>query len=158
MTDVADLSRWKDFLPTIEMVVNLLPNRSTRYSPFFLMYSYRPILPLELLIGDKSTNVETLSQFLERTQEVWSKTRAQMEKAMAAQKEILRPETQGCAICSWGFSVAEYPELEAKGHSAQPVAEILWPSQSSGEDWDSSIPSQTPRHMENTPSVSCVAT
>ena len=70
MTDIADLSRWKDFLPTVEMVVNSLPNRSTRYSPFFLMYGYHPELPVELLKGDKSTNVETLSKFLERTQEV----------------------------------------------------------------------------------------
>ena len=70
LTDVTDLSRWKDFLPTVEMVVNLLLNRSTGYSPFFLMYGYHPVLPVELLKGDESTNVETLSKFLERTQEV----------------------------------------------------------------------------------------
>ena len=31
-------------------------------------------------------NVETLSRFLERTQEVWRNARVQMEKALAAQK------------------------------------------------------------------------
>ena len=67
MTDVTDLTRWKDSLPTIEMVVNSLPNRSTGYSPFFLMYGYHPVLPVELLKGDESTNVETLSKFLDRT-------------------------------------------------------------------------------------------
>ena len=87
MTDVTNLSRWKDFLPTVEMVVNLLPNRSTGYSPFFLMYSYHPVLPVELLKGDESTNVETLSKFLERTQEVWRHARIQMEKAVVAQKK-----------------------------------------------------------------------
>ena len=70
MTDVLDLSGWTDYLPTVEMVVNSLPNRSTRYSPFFLMYGYHPLLPVELLKGDESTNVETLSKFLDRTQEV----------------------------------------------------------------------------------------
>ena len=40
MTDVADMTRWKDYLPTVEMVINSLPNRSTGYSPFFLMYGY----------------------------------------------------------------------------------------------------------------------
>ena len=70
MSDVTDLTRWTEFLPTVEMVVNSLPNRSTGYSPFYLMYGYHPVLPIELLKGDESTNVETLSKFLERTQEV----------------------------------------------------------------------------------------
>ena len=67
MTDVADMTRWKDFLPTVEMVINSLPNRSTGYSPFFLMYGYHPVLLVDLLKGDESTNVETVSIFLERT-------------------------------------------------------------------------------------------
>ena len=71
ITDVPNLGRWREYLPTIEMVINSLPNRSTGYSPFFLMYGYHPVLPVELLKGDESTNVETLSKFLERTQEVW---------------------------------------------------------------------------------------
>ena len=63
MTDVAYLTMWKDYLPTVEMVINSLPNRSTGYSPFFLMYGYHPVLPVELLKGDESTNVETVSKF-----------------------------------------------------------------------------------------------
>ena len=86
MSDVPDLHRWTDYLPTIEMVINSLPNRSTGYSPFFLMYGYHPVLPVELLKGDESTNVKTLSRFLARTQEVWRQARVQMEKAVAAQK------------------------------------------------------------------------
>ena len=86
MTDVPDLGRWREHLPTVEMVINSLPNRSTGYSPFFLMYGYHPVLLVELLKGDESTNVETLSKFLDRTQEVWRNARVQMEKAMTAQK------------------------------------------------------------------------
>ena len=86
MTDVPDLGRWREYLPTIEMVINTLPNRSTGNSPFFLMYGYHPVLPVELLKGDESTNVETLSQFLDRTEKVWRNARVQMEKAVAAQK------------------------------------------------------------------------
>ena len=44
------------------------------------------MLPVELLKGDKSTNVEALSQFLERTQEIWRDSRVQMEKAAAIWK------------------------------------------------------------------------
>ena len=86
MSDIPDLGRWKEFLPTVEMVVNSLPNRSTGYSPFYLMHGHHPVLPIELLKGDESTNVETLSKFLERMQEVWHQARVQMEKAMAIQK------------------------------------------------------------------------
>ena len=86
MTNVADLSRWTDSLSTVEMVVNSLLNRSIGYSPFFLMYKYHPVLPVELLKGDESTNVETLSKFLERTPEVWRHAQMQMEKAVAMQK------------------------------------------------------------------------
>ena len=86
MSDIPDLGRWKEFLPTVEMVVNSLPNRNTGYSPFYLTYGHHPVRPIELLKGDESTNVETLSKFLERTQEVWHQARVQMEKVMAMQK------------------------------------------------------------------------
>ena len=86
MSDIPDMGRWKEFLPTVEMVVNSLPNMSTSYSPFYLMYGHHPVLPVELLRGDESTNVEVLSKFLERTQEVWRQVRVQMEKAVAIQK------------------------------------------------------------------------
>ena len=87
MMDVPDLGRWREYLPTVEMVINSLPNRSTGYSPFYLMYGYHPVLPVELLKGDESTNVETLSKFLERTQEVWRSARVQMEKVVVARKK-----------------------------------------------------------------------
>ena len=86
MTNVVDLGRWKEYLPTVEMVVNSLPNRSTGYSPFFLMYGYHPELLVELLKGEESSNVETLSKFLNKTQEIWRHARVHMEKAVAAQK------------------------------------------------------------------------
>ena len=90
MSDVPDLNRCKKFSPTVEMVVNSLPNRSTGYSPFYLMYGYHPVLPVELLKGDESMNVETLSKFLERTQDVWRQARVQMEKAVATQKSYYK--------------------------------------------------------------------
>ena len=86
MSGVPDLGRWKELLPTVEMVFNSLPNRNTGYNPFFLMYGYHPVLLVELLKGDESTNVETLSKFLERTQEIWLSTHVQMEKAVETQK------------------------------------------------------------------------
>ena len=70
MNDVSNLGRWQEYLPTEEMVANSLPNKSTRFSPFYVMNGYHLVLPVELLKGDESTNVGTLSKFLERTQEI----------------------------------------------------------------------------------------
>ena len=86
MSDVPDLSKWSEFLPSVEMAVNSLPNRSTGYTPFFLMYGYHPVLPVELLKGDEITKVETVSKFLQRTQETWRTARAHMEKAVVTQQ------------------------------------------------------------------------
>ena len=58
MSDVSDLGQ--EFLPTMEMVVKSLPNRSSGHSPFYLMSKYHPVLPVELLKGDESTNIKTL--------------------------------------------------------------------------------------------------
>ena len=87
MSDVPNLTRWTEYLPTVEMVVNSLPNRSTGYSPFFLMYGYHPVLPVELLKGDEETKVETVAKYLERTQEVWRHAQAQMKRAVAIQQD-----------------------------------------------------------------------
>ena len=83
MRDVLDLGRWQEYLATIEMVIKSLPNKSTRYSLFYLIYRYHPVLSVELLKRDESTNVETLSKFLERTREDWHCVRVQIEKAVA---------------------------------------------------------------------------
>ena len=86
ISDIQDVGRRQEFLSTVEMIMNSLPNRSTGYSPFYLMYGYHPVFPVELLKGDKSTNVETLSKFLERTQGIWRKARAQMQKSVVKQQ------------------------------------------------------------------------
>ena len=63
-----------------------MPNRSTGYSPFFLMYGYHPVLPVELLKGDEFTKVETVAKYLERTQDVWRRAQSQMKKAVVMQQ------------------------------------------------------------------------
>ena len=38
------LKEWDKILPTIEMVVNSSVNKSTGYSPFFLMHGHHPVM------------------------------------------------------------------------------------------------------------------
>ena len=89
MSDVPDLGRWNKTLPTVEMVVNSLPNRSTGYNPFFLMYGYHPVLLIELLKGDEATNVDALLKFLERMQEVLASRRSADGESCGDTKKLL---------------------------------------------------------------------
>ena len=143
MSDVPDLSRWTNYLPIVEMVINSLPNRSIGYSPFFLTYGYHPVLPIELLKGDESTNVETLSKFLDRTQEVWRQPRAQMEKAVAAQKKYYNQKYRDIQFAIGDSVLLSTQNLRFKGipHKLQWKFVALtkfW------RDWGSSIPTTTP--------------
>ena len=45
--NVRDLGN--SLLPTVEMVINSLPNQSTGFSPFFLNYGHEPVTPIQLL-------------------------------------------------------------------------------------------------------------
>ena len=77
-------------LPTVEMVINSLPNRSTGYSPFFLVYGYHPVLPVELLKGDEERPTsKQFKVFREDTGGLASSTRTD-EEGCNDTKELLR--------------------------------------------------------------------
>ena len=38
--------KWEILLPTVELVINLLPNLSTGFSPFYLNYGYELVTPI----------------------------------------------------------------------------------------------------------------
>ena len=115
MSDVSDLCKWPTFLSTVEMVINSLPNRSTGYSPFYLTYGYHPVLPIEMLKGDESTNVKTLSKFLERTQKVWSIARAQMKKSIVIQQKYYNQKHRDIQFAVGDVVLLSTQNLRLKG-------------------------------------------
>ena len=115
MIDVTDLGRWKEYLPTVEMVINSLPNKSMGFSPFYLIYGYHPVLPIELFKGDEPTNVETLSKFLERMQEVWHCARMQMEKSVVMQKSYYNKKHQDIHFVVGNLVLLSNQNLRLKG-------------------------------------------
>ena len=115
MSDVPDLSKWSEFLPSVEMAVNSLPNRSTGYTPFFLMYGYHPVLPVELLKGDEITKVETVSKFLQRTQETWHTARAHMEKAVVTQQNYYNRKHRNVQFSVGDLVLLSTQNLRLKG-------------------------------------------
>ena len=65
----------RQILPTVEMSINSLPNRSTGFSPFFLNYEYHPVAPVQLLDNSTEHRVESVNNFVTRIQLVWQKAR-----------------------------------------------------------------------------------
>ena len=61
-----DMKTWQILLPTVELVINSLPNSSTGFSPFYLNYGYEPITPIELLRGDELAKTESVASFVQR--------------------------------------------------------------------------------------------
>ena len=61
-----DLRRWEILLPTVELVINSLPNSSTGFSPFYLNYGYELVTPIELLRGDELAKTESVASFVHR--------------------------------------------------------------------------------------------
>ena len=115
MSDIPDLGRWKKFLPTVEIVVNSLPNRNTGYNPFYLTYGHHSVFPIELLKGDESTNVETLLKFLERTQEVLRQARVQMKKVVAIQKSYYNKKHRDIQFSVGDLVLLSTQSLRLKG-------------------------------------------
>ena len=53
-------------LPTIELVINSLPNSSTSFSPFYLNYGYEPVTPIQLLRRDELPKTKSVASFVQR--------------------------------------------------------------------------------------------
>ena len=77
---------WKRLLPTVELSINSLPNRSTGYSPFYLNYGFHPVAPVQLLDTSTVSKVESVNNFVDRIQQVWLKAKQNIQKAQIQQQ------------------------------------------------------------------------
>ena len=77
---------WQRILPTVENSINSLPNRSTGYSPFYLNYGFYPVAPVQLLDGHAVSKVESVTNFVDRIQQVWQKAKQNIQKAQTQQQ------------------------------------------------------------------------
>ena len=60
------MKTWEILLPTVELVINSLPNLTTGFSPFYLNYGYELVTPIELLRGDELAKTESGASFVQR--------------------------------------------------------------------------------------------
>ena len=61
-----EMKTWEILLPTVEIVINSLPNSSIGFNPFYLNYGYEPVTPIELLRGDELAKTESVASFVQR--------------------------------------------------------------------------------------------
>ena len=70
--DTKNVKKWEILLPTVEMVINSSPNKSTGFSPFFLNYGYEPVMPIQLIKGDELMKNESVASFIQRVTSDWN--------------------------------------------------------------------------------------
>ena len=82
LSQINDTKNWLEVLPTVDLVINHFPNRSTGYSPFFPNYGYHPTVPADFLCGNEIATNETVVQFCKRMKSVWETPHENMKKAI----------------------------------------------------------------------------
>ena len=69
-------------LPIMELVINSLLNKSTRFSPFYLNYGYEPILPIQLIKGDEEIKTKSIGSFVRRVTSDWELAKENLQRAV----------------------------------------------------------------------------
>ena len=69
---------WKAFLPKLAFAINTTVNKSTTFSPYFLMFGRSPVLPIDLIFGiEPKTGPEKMRQSYEKFVEEWQSSMKQ---------------------------------------------------------------------------------
>ena len=79
------MKTWEIFLPTVELVINSLPNSSTGFSPFYLNYGYEPVTPIELIREDERAKTESVASFIQRVASDWKLARENLNRSVHLQ-------------------------------------------------------------------------
>ena len=69
--DTKNVKSWEILLPTVEMAINSSPNQSTGFSPFYLNYGHKRIIPIQLSRGDEMARRENVDSFIRRATSDW---------------------------------------------------------------------------------------
>ena len=81
-----ELKQWEILLPTVEMVINALPNSSTGFSPFYLNYGHEPVMPVQLLEGNEKTSTESVASFIRRVTSDWELAKENLKRSVGMQQ------------------------------------------------------------------------
>ena len=77
--DTKNVQNSEILLPTVEMVINSLPNQSTGFCPFYPNYGHEPVTPIQLLKGNEIASTESVASFVRRVTSDWELARENLE-------------------------------------------------------------------------------
>ena len=78
--DIGNPKDWEKTLPTVELVINSLPNQSTGFNPFYLNYGYELVTPIQFLKGDEGVKTESVGSFVRRVKSDWELAKENLKK------------------------------------------------------------------------------
>ena len=108
-------TNWRQILPTVEMSINSLPNRSTGYSPFYLNYGYHPVAPIQLLDDSMLSKIESVNNFAERIQSVWQKAKENVRRAQTQQEQWYNARHKPESFVEGSYVLLSTQNLRMKG-------------------------------------------
>ena len=91
--ETTELKQWEIVLPTVEMVINSLPNSSTGFSPLYLNYGHEPMMPMQLLEGNEKVSTESVASFIRRVTSDWNWLKKILKVQEVYSKNIMTVDT-----------------------------------------------------------------
>ena len=87
LREMNELKQYEIVLPTVEMVINSLPNSSTGFSPFYLNYGHEPVMPVQMLDGSEKISTESVASFIRRITSDWELARENLKRSVGLQQK-----------------------------------------------------------------------
>ena len=78
---------WEIFLPTVEMVINSMPNKSIGFIPFYLNYGHELVMPVQLLRSNEKVSTKSVASFIRRVTSDWELARENLHRSVGLQQK-----------------------------------------------------------------------
>ena len=127
--EMNELNRWEILLPTVELVINSLPNSSTGFSPFYLNYGYEPVTPIQLLRGSEITNTESVAAFTQRVASDWKLARQNLERSVQSQAKYYNKKRKDVHYQAGDLVLLSTRNIRLKGTPAKLQKRFVGPFQ-----------------------------
>ena len=114
-----EMKQWEILLPTVELVINSLPNSSTGFSPFYLNYGYEPVVPIQLLKGDEIARTESVAAFTQRVASDWKLARENLERSVQLQAKYYDKKHRDVSYKAGDLVLLSTRNLRLKGVPAK---------------------------------------
>ena len=82
-----NVRNWEILFPTVEMVINSLPNQSTGFSSFSLNCEHEPVTPIQLLRGNEEVKTESVASFIWRVTSDWELAKENLQRSVGLQQK-----------------------------------------------------------------------